>query len=118
MSACAPTVIQSMDMGYFPAAWLAVNGITEHVEHARKNSLSDRRLQWAARVVDRHATRETLCGSQCNPANVTRILLGQHFDDDSLFFSGVQHRVNRGQMLIEPDIHDTASHRHNDARIR
>ena len=63
-------------------AGCAVDGVAEDVEHARENSLADRRLQRPARVLHRHAARETLRGRQRNPAHVMRIALRQHFDDD------------------------------------
>ena len=61
---------------------LAVDGVAEHVEHARENSLADRRLQRPARVLHRHAAREALRGRQRNPAHVMRVALRQHLDDD------------------------------------
>ena len=89
----------------------AVDGVAKHVEHPRENRFAHRRFQRSARVLHRHAASETLRGRQRNPAHVTRISLRQHFDDDLLFRSRAQHRVNRRQMLVEPDIHDAAAHR-------
>ena len=62
----------------------AVDDVAEHVEHARENFLAHRRLQRPARVLHRHAARETLRGRQRNPAHVMRIQLRQHLDDDLL----------------------------------
>ena len=63
----------------------AVDGVAEHVEHARENPFAHRRLQRPARVLHRHAARETLRGRQRNPAHVMRVELRQHFDDDLSF---------------------------------
>ena len=60
----------------------AVDGVAEHVEHPRENSLADRRLQRPARVLHRHAASETLRGRQRDSAHVMRIELRQHLDDD------------------------------------
>ena len=97
---------------------LAVDGIAENVEHARENSLADRRLQRPTRVLHRHTASKTLRGRQRNPAHVTRIALRQHFDDDLFFRSRAQHRVDRRQMFIEPYIHDAAADRDDHAEVR
>ena len=60
----------------------AVDGVAEHVEHARENALADRCLQRPARVLHRHAAREALRGRQCNAAHAMRVELGQHLDGD------------------------------------
>ena len=89
----------------------AVDGVAKHVEHPRENPFAHRRLQRAARVLDRHAAGETLRGRQRDPAHVMRIALRQHFDDDLPFLARAQHRIDRRQMPIEPHIHDAAAHR-------
>ncbi len=99
-----------LDMGQ---CCFAVYGVAEHVEHPRENRFAHRRNQRSACVLYHHAARETLRGRQRDPAHVTRIELRQHFDDDLLFRSGTQDRINGRQMLIEPDIHDAAAHRGN-----
>lgn len=48
----------------------AVDGVSEHVEHARENFLADRRLQRPAGVFHHHATREDFGRGQRNPAHV------------------------------------------------
>ena len=60
----------------------AVDGVAEHVEHPRENSLADRRLQRPARVFHRHAAREALGGRQRDPAHAMRIELRQNLDGD------------------------------------
>ena len=54
---------------------LAVDGVPENVEHARENSLADRRFQRPARVLHRHAAGEALGGGQRNSAHAMRIEL-------------------------------------------
>jgi hypothetical protein len=63
-------------------AGFAVDGIAEHVEHARENSLADRRLQRPARVFHRHAAGKALGGCQRDSAHAMRIELRQHLDGD------------------------------------
>jgi hypothetical protein len=46
-----------------------------------------------------------------------RITLGQHFDNNLPLLAGRQCWVNRGQIVIETHIHDTAAHGGNDAAI-
>ena len=94
-----------------PIMQFTVYGIAKDVEHPRENRLANRRFQRPAGVLHRHAASETLRWSQSNPAHATRIFLRQHFDDDLLFRSREQHRVNRRQMGVEPNVHDTAAHR-------
>ena len=53
----------------------AVDGVSEHVEHARKNFLADRRLQRPAGVFHRHAAREAFGRGQRNPAHAMFIEL-------------------------------------------
>jgi hypothetical protein len=53
----------------------AVDGIAEHVEHARENSLADRRLQRPARVFHRHAAGEALGGGQRDSTHAMRVEL-------------------------------------------
>src|ERR1039458_8426985 len=89
----------------------AIYGIAKYVEHPRENRFAHRRFQRPACILHRHAASETLRRRQRNPAHVTRTLLRQHFDDDLLFRSREQHRINRRQMLVEPYVHDTAAHR-------
>jgi hypothetical protein len=57
--------------------------IAEHVEHARENSLADRRLQRPARVFHRHAARQALRGGQRDSAHAMRIELRQNLDGDA-----------------------------------
>ena len=97
---------------------IAIYGIAKYIEHPRKNGFAHRRFQRPACILDRHAARETLRRRQRNPAHVMRILLRQHFDDDFLLWSGEQHRVDRRQMHIEANVHNTAAHRDDDAHIR
>ncbi len=97
------------------------DGVAEDIEHAREDALAHRRLQRSAHVLHRQAARETLGGRQGNPAHPPRIQLRQHLDDDLLsapFSARAQYRVNRRQVLIEPDIDDAAAHRDDDAGIR
>jgi hypothetical protein len=54
---------------------LAVDGVPEHVEHSRKNSLADRRLQRPARVFHHDAAREALGGGQRDSTHATRVEL-------------------------------------------
>ena len=96
----------------------AIDGVAEYVEHPRKNSFAHGRFQRTACIFYRHAARETLRGRQRNPAHVMRILLRQHFDDDFLLRSREQYRVDRRQMFIESNVHDTAAHRDDHAEIR
>jgi hypothetical protein len=58
----------------------AVDGVAENVEHARENSLADRRLQRPARVFHRHAAGQALGGGQRNSTHAMRIQLRQHLD--------------------------------------
>jgi hypothetical protein len=48
---------------------------------------------------------------------MARILLRQHFDDDLLFRSRKEHRVDGRQMLIEPNVNDTAAYGNDNAEI-
>ena len=95
-----------------------VDGIAEHVEHARENALADRCLQRPAGVFHRHATRQALGGGQRNATHAMRIQLRQHFDDDLLLLARAQHRVDRWQLRIESYVHDTAAHGDDHAGIR
>ena len=54
---------------------LAVDGVTENVEHARENSLADRRLQGSARVFHRHAAGKALGGGQRDATHAMRVEL-------------------------------------------
>jgi hypothetical protein len=96
---------------------IAIDGVAEYVEHARENRFAHRRFQRTAYILHRHATRETLRRRQRNPAHVMRILLRQNFDDDLLFRSREQHRVDGRQMLIEPNVNDTAAYGNDNAEI-
>jgi hypothetical protein len=95
----------------------AIDGVAEYVEHPRQDRVADGRLQRSARVLHRHSASKTLRGRQGNPAHMTRILLRQHFDDDLPFRSGQEHRINSWQMPVEPNVHDTAAHRDDQAEI-
>ena len=96
---------------------LAVDGVAEHVEHSRENSLADRRLQRPARVLHRHAAGEALGGGQRDSTHAMRVELSQNLDGN-LALLRVQQRVDGRQMCIEPYIHDTAAHRDDHAEIR
>ena len=96
---------------------LTVNGVAKHIEHSRENGFADWRLQWPARVGDRHAARQTLGRRQGNPAHVARIALSQHLDDDLFFRPRVKHRVDRRQRPVKPHIHDAAAHRRDHPEI-
>ena len=63
-------------------AGLAVDGVAEHVEHARQDRLAHRRLQRPAGVLHRHAAGQPLRGRQRDAAHVMRIALRQHLDHD------------------------------------
>ena len=76
---------------------LAVDGMSEHVEHAGNDSLADRHLQGMARIVHAHPARQPLGGCQCNTPHAPRIELLQHFDDDLPLRPGPQHPVHRRQ---------------------
>ncbi len=89
---------------------LAVDGVTEHVEHARENSLANRRLQWPARVFQRHAASEALGWGQRDSTHAMRVELSQHFDGNPPLLR-VQQRVDGRQMGIESDIDDTPTYR-------
>ena len=52
-----------------------VDGVAEHVEHARKNALADRRLQRSARVFHRDAAGEALGGGQRDATHAMRVEL-------------------------------------------
>ena len=52
---------------------LAVDGVPEHVEHARENFLANRRLKLPAGVFHRIAAGETLSGCECDSAHGLRI---------------------------------------------
>ena len=96
----------------------SVDDVTEHVEHPRKDSLTDRRFQRAARVFHDHAAREALGGRQRDSAHMLGIALREHFDDELPFATRVQHRGDRRQMVIETHIDDAAAHRDDDTAIR
>ena len=96
---------------------LAVDGVAKHVEHARENSFADRRFQRPARVLHRHAARETLRGRQRNPAHVMRITLRQHFDDDLLVRLPRAAPSRSAANAHRTGIHDTAAHRDDRAEI-
>ena len=89
---------------------LTVNGVAKHIEHPRENGFAHRGFQRPARVRHRHATRQTLGRRQSNPAHVTRVPLRQHFDDDLFFRPRAQHRVDRRQRPVEPNIDNAAAH--------
>ena len=95
-----------------------VDGIAEHIEHAREDALADRCLQRPAGVFHRHTTRQALGGGQRNATHAMRIQLRQHFDDDLIFLARPQQRVDRRQLRIEAHIHDAAAHRDDHAGIR
>ena len=97
---------------------LAVDGVTEHVEHPRDDLLADRHLQGGARVLDRHSSGQTLCGRQGNSPYPTRIKLCHNFDDDLSSRSGAQHRKNWWQVPLKPHIDDAAAHGNDGAAIR
>jgi len=95
---------------------LSVDGVSEDIEHSRENSLSDRRLQRPARVFHRAAAGEALRRCQRDPAHAMRVELRQNLYGDFPFLRA-QQRVDRRQMLIEPNINDTAAHRDDHAKI-
>ena len=88
---------------------MAIDGVSEHVEHARKNCFVDRHFQCSARVHDDRAARQTLSRRQRNAAHPMRVELRQNLDDDSSFFTSARHRTERRQILIEPYIHGTTA---------
>src|ERR1035438_5774305 len=76
---------------------LAVDGVPENVEHSRKSSLADRRLQRPARVFHRYAADEALCGSQSDSTHAMRVELSQHLYGN-LPVLRVQQRIDGRQM--------------------
>ena len=97
---------------------LAVDGVTENVEHSRKNSFADRHLQRPAGVLHGHAASETLGGIQGDPADMIDIELHQHLDVDPRFLPCVQQRVDGRQAVLEPHIDHASAHRRDHAVIR
>ncbi len=73
---------------------LAVDGGAEDVEHARQNRLADRRLQWPSAVLHPHAARQPLGGRQRDAPHMTRIPLGQYFDNDLIVRAGAQDGID------------------------
>jgi len=65
-----------------PRGRLAVDGVAEHVQHAREHCLADRRFERAARVIDRAAAGQPLGGGQRNPAHAMRVELGRNLNGD------------------------------------
>ena len=97
---------------------LAVDGVAEHVEHARENSLADRRLQRPARVLHRHAAeRDPGWGSARFHARDAR-RVGPVPRWRFLSVLRVQQRIDGRQMRVEPYIYDTAAHRDHRAGSR
>jgi hypothetical protein len=82
----------------------------ENVEHSRKSSLADRRLQRSASVFHRATADEALGGGQRDSAHVMRIELSQHLNGNCPV-TRVQQRVDGRQVFIEPYIHDAATDR-------
>jgi hypothetical protein len=97
---------------------LAVDGVAEHVEHARNDAFTHRSFQRPARVLHRHPARKTLRGGQRDPPHVTSIALRQHLDDDLPLVSSAQHRIDRRQMLFESDVHNASAYRDDRAGTR
>jgi hypothetical protein len=95
----------------------AVDDVSKNVEHPREHFIADGRLQRPACVVDRHPTSETLGGGQCDPAYSMSVELSKNFDGDRPLLR-MQQRVDRGQIRIELDIHDTAAYRDDGTEIR
>ncbi len=95
----------------------AVDGVAEHVEHARESSIAHRRFQRLARVLHRHAAGESLRGRQRNPAHVARVELGQHLDDNFPVLR-MQQGMDGRQMRFEAYVDDAASHRGDHPDIR
>jgi hypothetical protein len=54
---------------------LAIDGVPEHVEHSREDSLADRRLERAARVFHSDATGKALRRSQRDSTHAMRVEL-------------------------------------------
>ena len=96
---------------------LAVDGVSEDVEHPRENSFADRHLQWPAGVLHGHAASETLRGIQGDAADVMDIELHQHLDGRLAVPFRRQQRVDGRQAVIEPHIDDAPSHRRDHAVI-
>ena len=110
-----PVYRTPLDIGQRPHA---VDGVAEHVEHARQDPLAHRRHQRPAGVVRLHAASQTLCRRQRNRADVARIQLRQNFDDDLPVRARSQQRLDRWQARIEPHVHDAAAYRDDHAGIR
>ena len=59
---------------------LAVDGVAKNIEHAGEDLFSDRRLQWAAGVLHRHAAGQALGRGESYAPHTPVINLGQHLD--------------------------------------
>ena len=64
---------------------LSVDGVPEHVEHSRENSLADRRLQWPASILHLRAAGEALGRRQRDSTHTMCVELGQYLDDNFPF---------------------------------
>ena len=97
---------------------MTVDDVAEHVEHARQDRLADRCHQRPAGVFHDHAARQPFGGRQRDPAHPVRIELGQHLDRDMFLLARAQQRIDRRQVPIEADVHDTAAHRNDFTEIQ
>ena len=73
------------------------------------HGFAHRGLQWPASVRDRHAASQNLGRRQRNPADIVRISLRRHFDDDLFICPCAQYGIDWWQSTAETYIHDTAA---------
>jgi len=95
----------------------AVDGVAEHVEHARERGPAHWCHQRAAGVLHRHAASEALRRRERDAANVLRVALRHDFDDDAVASATAQQRADRRQAVVEAHVDHTATHRDHQAGV-
>ncbi len=86
----------------------AIDGIAKNVEHAREGCTADRHFQRATGIKHCHAASQPLRRGQRDTAHPMRVQLSQDLDGD---ITRMQQRIDRRQITLEADIHNTAAHR-------
>jgi hypothetical protein len=89
---------------------LAVDGLSENIEHASQKRFSDRRFQSFAAAMHRIIPAQAGGGGQRDAPDLPRIEMIGNLDDDPIVRTGFQQGKNRRQFMGKNSIHHAAPH--------